>query len=644
MLAQIFEQPAHIKRYALKNAKSIQTDDDLLTDYPESSKWDDFSFTMFNLLCPSDSNMSHSSRLCNDAPAYFNNSIWLIDHEKPNYFIEDLKQNRAKLEAYIYSFYDYKNRFHVIMHLKDTIERSNFKKGTGEAPIGFSEKSDISDWRIYQTIDAGSQMIGLDNLDGNLISLFNDTDRSKIRNHIPDNPSADKTNTRNVFFQLGTGANLIDHDLNFLGAAGWFKWKVDSTASGITVQNFDSNASHFDRGSLHAILESCDPQGDRTSEFSAFNLPDCNNNGAALDTAVSGDITDGRTRTILIADTAQNQLFVQNRIETNNPMNDRIRVFGELQGNEGGEVLKYEFNLFNFFRGRLDRSAFPSDSCIPELRDSTVTVYPLDSGTVILKGLNGQDSIFIIGGDTTGRLIIGKFAMGDTSRTGIFAVIKVRNKNDSTNILTVRLAFQAKPLPPCPGPDSLVSTANRMATIQTDMDLVAQAEFRRVRLDWICKQATDDSKFVIQKANRAGLFFDYLPVSEKQPTSSMHFMAYDNQATEGGNLYRIKRINALGQRSFSNAQKVYIQYATGFRVFPNPTDDIVSLDLQNYLGLSVQVSLYNWAGQEVLQQKLESVGSAPLTLYTQGLPQGYYIVRVSSKSKRDAIQKLVIAR
>ena len=80
------------------------------------------------------------------------------------------------------------------------------------------------------------------------------------------------------------------------------------------------------------------------------------------------------------------------------------------------------------------------------------------------------------------------------------------------------------------------------------------------------------------------------------------------------------------------------------RIFPNPADDNLTIDLKNYQNTAVSVFMYNAFGKTVLS-KINALNTInTIDLDTSSLQSGPYFVRITAKNKRDVLKKIMIAK
>lgn len=68
---------------------------------------------------------------------------------------------------------------------------------------------------------------------------------------------------------------------------------------------------------------------------------------------------------------------------------------------------------------------------------------------------------------------------------------------------------------------------------------------------------------------------------------------------------------------------------SSFQLFPNPTNEIISIQFENYLDLGmVQVSLYSLTGELVQTETIQVSGSTPADISLRNLKQGVYLIEL----------------
>lgn len=122
--------------------------------------------------------------------------------------------------------------------------------------------------------------------------------------------------------------------------------------------------------------------------------------------------------------------------------------------------------------------------------------------------------------------------------------------------------------------------------------------------------------------------------------------AFIDEDAEGPvSYYRLKMLDYDGTFEYSPIRQVQIGAETSMRVFPNPVSDIAYLEFGAGLDEeSMDISLFDWSGRQVLQQHI--VASAGLLhelfLREYQLPPGSYLLRANSASGFQFAQNLLV--
>jgi HYR domain/Secretion system C-terminal sorting domain len=121
-------------------------------------------------------------------------------------------------------------------------------------------------------------------------------------------------------------------------------------------------------------------------------------------------------------------------------------------------------------------------------------------------------------------------------------------------------------------------------------------------------------------------------------------VVYEKLPTEGSNMHN-EPVNFVDNTNkTSEVTTITSKAPSDIRLFPNPANDVLSVDLTKYNGLDVTISLYNLFGQQVLTQQLEKVGSGAVNLDVSKNQAGNYWVRVVAKGRKDAVKQLYISK
>ncbi len=96
-------------------------------------------------------------------------------------------------------------------------------------------------------------------------------------------------------------------------------------------------------------------------------------------------------------------------------------------------------------------------------------------------------------------------------------------------------------------------------------------------------------------------------------------------------VYKITDPNVLNTSSFSEYN---------FKLFPNPTRDLVNIDFGNRFSEVDVISIYNIQGQKI--EQLNTKNEKMISISTKALTRGLYLVELSSAKGLKSVEKLVI--
>ena len=180
---------------------------------------------------------------------------------------------------------------------------------------------------------------------------------------------------------------------------------------------------------------------------------------------------------------------------------------------------------------------------------------------------------------------------------------------------------------------------------QAILDLEAYTEPTRTFIEWVNNTGNINDYFTVEKAdNKTGNFEPLAIVNNKSVDKDMtHYVAYDNAPTEGDNSYRIQITHHDGSTKVSGIKTVQFKGLYTVRLFPNPVNDILTLDLSNYKNHNVEVYIYNYFGHLQMVRKMDKVTNALFDIPVSDIETGSYRVRIQSKNRRAVTQSVMIA-
>jgi hypothetical protein len=142
--------------------------------------------------------------------------------------------------------------------------------------------------------------------------------------------------------------------------------------------------------------------------------------------------------------------------------------------------------------------------------------------------------------------------------------------------------------------------------------------------------------FDIEKSADGFNFYKIGTLPAKNISGIQSYSFIDGNATSKKQFYRLKIKGITGQVDYSNIQQLQNNGATEILVFPNPTTDVLQLQLNKaYDKMNVQV--VNAAGQVVKQFRL-SASNQTISIPVQNLAAGQYWLRLQGGGEKQVLQ------
>ena len=177
------------------------------------------------------------------------------------------------------------------------------------------------------------------------------------------------------------------------------------------------------------------------------------------------------------------------------------------------------------------------------------------------------------------------------------------------------------------------------------ISFTAAPQSTSIQLSWIVGQQTENQEFIVEKTIAGSSEFKEIArISASDKSSSLqHYQHHDSNVSPGNRyLYRIKQLDSDGTYSYSNVVEAQLaaEDLLAVRMYPNPTEDHLTLEYSDLPGSVVETTILNGIGQVVHSE--QSSGDHPShTIDLSHLVTGVYLVTVASGGKRFT-QYLVI--
>jgi hypothetical protein len=204
--------------------------------------------------------------------------------------------------------------------------------------------------------------------------------------------------------------------------------------------------------------------------------------------------------------------------------------------------------------------------------------------------------------------------------------------------LSIDLAGSGDPFTEFPSFANFVAnTSNCSGNLPVTWEsFTAQPAGKTARLDWETSAEIGHDRFVVEHGMEPGRFTDIGEVREANAENLGHRayeFIHDNPAT-GINYYRIRQIDYDGAYSYSEIKTVVFSEgtATEFALSPNPTDAALTLHIAAR-NEPTPVAVLSMTGRLLFTASV-APGIGQISLPTENLPAGMYLVRVDDIARR----------
>lgn len=154
----------------------------------------------------------------------------------------------------------------------------------------------------------------------------------------------------------------------------------------------------------------------------------------------------------------------------------------------------------------------------------------------------------------------------------------------------------------------------------------ATSDHAQVQLSWSTLQEVNADKFVIERSLPGKTFVPIGEIKAKENSSVRQNYGFDDLAPQTGTIhYRLRVVDLDGKWEYSSVEEVEIT-EPGWRVYPQPTMDVIHLDLPaSLLQSAYSVRLFSVTGQLIKEWKLYSPQPTIQLLLPDLIPGQYYL-------------------
>ena len=118
-------------------------------------------------------------------------------------------------------------------------------------------------------------------------------------------------------------------------------------------------------------------------------------------------------------------------------------------------------------------------------------------------------------------------------------------------------------------------------------------------------------------------------------SSGQSYTFEDQSPLTGNNFYRLSQTDIDGKITYYEIKKVNLDALADktVRLFPNPANERITLEMQNSVKGKISVSILNTSGKKVKTiEIIKSTDYIQQTILLNGLAAGYYILEIKAEN------------
>ena len=187
----------------------------------------------------------------------------------------------------------------------------------------------------------------------------------------------------------------------------------------------------------------------------------------------------------------------------------------------------------------------------------------------------------------------------------------------------------------------------RVQGFDNDFYFTAEKDQLKVKLYWVTNTEYLNEAFEIERSID-GVNFELIERKESLFDGfNVHYdyAANDLTPSNGINYYRIKKLYRDGTTAYSNVKRLRFDMdLSEVKIFPNPADNEVNINLSAFSGLPVELKVYNPLGQLVITKSLEEAPKSSVLINLNALKAGIHYVAIKVDGRKLITKKMVITK
>lgn len=286
------------------------------------------------------------------------------------------------------------------------------------------------------------------------------------------------------------------------------------------------------------------------------------------------------------------------------------------------------------------------ECCTVYLESNIVTI---EVGNVAVAEINGPDFLcvgepttFFAGPTGSDAVIEWSFSAGVSPQTATGPQVSIQVNSLGSYTITLQVTENG-----CTSTDvETINATNSPIYCGGSMGLVAEVEDEEsglISVNWMVEEFLRDHTFTLEHS-RDGERFEDLAVVEA-PSAFLGVMNYyehmHESAKQGRNVYRVRIENRAGDIFYSEeAEAILYGDSKIAMLYPNPVEDIATLELFETFGEEATAELINANGAILLRRQADA-DTKQLQFDLSSLPSGTYFLRLNYSRSGNKVYKLI---
>ncbi len=166
------------------------------------------------------------------------------------------------------------------------------------------------------------------------------------------------------------------------------------------------------------------------------------------------------------------------------------------------------------------------------------------------------------------------------------------------------------------------------------------------QLIWVSTIGENALEYVVERSVNGFEWQEVLIRPNEELSNGLQtYYGFDSHPYPSWNFYRIKQIRTDGSYLYSNvAMLEFWEDLFEFKLFPNPANEYVDVNLKGVEGQFVRLLLVDRSGRLVKETEIENAPAATHRIDLAGVPEGWYAVWVQAAGRKAKALPLVVGK